>query len=154
MFFARSHLDLHNIRHSIERIGNLSDNIVHLGPVKIGLDGILTWIPGLGGLYSAGAGVLLIVEGVRARIAPTTLMTAAVLIGIRTFVSEIPLPIADLAVDLFTAHKWSADMLAKAMDETVYVEGTRKEAEVSPEFQDLMTRIKTGKETRRVVFLG
>jgi hypothetical protein len=148
--FARSHVDLHNIRMSIERIGNVSDNIIHVGPLKLGLDGILTWVPGVGGL--------LIIQGIRARVSASTLMSIATLVAMRTFMGSLSaVPganvVGDVAADLFTAHKWSADMLVKAMDETIYFEGTPKSLANDPEHIDLMAKVKSGKEKRRVVYL-
>ena len=45
MIFARSHIDLHNIRASIERTKRLSDNVTKIGPVGVGLDGLLQGLP-------------------------------------------------------------------------------------------------------------
>jgi hypothetical protein len=156
MFFARSHADLHNIRLGVERIKNVSDRIVGVGPVGIGLDGILSWIPGAGFAYSAIAGMLLVGEGVRARAATGTLIHMAALLFVDTFldVSPVPNPIAALADTFFTGHKWSANLLLKHMDETIYVEGTAAQARARPEYAELMARIRAGKEKRRIVFLG
>ena len=70
MIFAKSHIELHNIRNNVERVKKLSDNVVGIGPLGIGLDGLLTWIPGAGELYSLGAGGLIVFDAVRARAAP------------------------------------------------------------------------------------
>lgn len=153
MIFARSHIDLHNIRSSIERTKKLSDNVVGIGPLGVGLDGLLTWIPGAGALYSLGAGLLIIFDGIRARAAPMVLLQIFAIIAIDTLVGEVPMAgkLADL---LFTGHKWSADLLMKHMADTIYFEGTRKEAVGTPEYRDVLSRIRAGKENRRVVFLG
>lgn len=156
MFLARSHSDLHNIRLGVERIKNLSDHIIGVGPIGIGLDGILSWIPGLGFAYSAIAGAMLVGEGVRARAATGTLLHMAALLIVDTFLdaSPVPNPIASLADTLFTGHKWSANLLLKHMDETIYVEGTREQARTRPEYAELMARIRAGHEKRRIVFLS
>ncbi|MDO9247462.1 MAG: DUF4112 domain-containing protein, partial [Phenylobacterium sp.] len=134
MLFAQSHIDLHNIRNSIERTKKLSDNVVGIGPFGVGLDGLLTWIPGAGALYSLGAGAILLFDGVRARAAPMILLQMFAIIAIDTLVGEVPVAgkLADL---LFTGHKWSADMLLKHMEDTIYFEGTRKDAANSPEYK-------------------
>ena len=152
MLFARSHIDLHNIRNSIERTKKLSDNVVGIGPFGIGLDGLLTWIPGAGAIYSLGAGTILLIDGVRARASPMILLQMFAIIAIDTLVGEVPVAgkIADI---LFTGHKWSADMLINHMEDTIYFEGSRKDAANSPEYKDVLTRIRGGKEKRRVVFL-
>ena len=153
MFFARSHIDLHNIRMAVERIGKLSDNIIGIGPVGIGLDGILTWIPGVGELYSLGAGGMLMLEGVRARVAPSVMMQVFTIVAVRTVVGEVPIA-GKLAVDLFRGHKWAADMIAKAMDDTLYIEGSRRDLKDHPDYHETMARVRAGKERRRIVFLG
>jgi len=157
MFIARSHLDLHNIRQSVERIGNVSDNVVHLGPIKLGLEAVLEFVPFVGEIYSMLAGALLVVEGVRARAPMTTLMAITVLIGLRTVMGAgnlIPIPgvgvLSELAAAAFRAHKISADMIAKAMDDTLYIEGRKGD----PEYADVLARVRAGQEKRRVVYLG
>lgn len=154
MFFARSHADLHNIRLGVERIKNVSDRIVGVGPIGIGLDGILSWIPGAGVAYSAIAGAMLVGEGIRARAATGTLIHMAALLFVDTFLDVVPNPVSAVADTFFTGHKWSANLLLKHMDETIYVEGTREEARRKPEYAELMARIRAGKEKRRIVFLG
>jgi Domain of unknown function (DUF4112) len=153
MIFARSHIDLHNIRNNVERVKKLSDNIVGVGPLGVGMDGLLTWIPGAGELYSLGAGGLLLIEAVRARAAAMIMIQMAAIILVDTAVGAVPVAgkIADM---LFTGHKWSADMLTKHMDDTIYFEGNRKANETTQAYKDVLNRIQAGKEKRRVVFLG
>jgi len=153
VIFAKSHLDLHNIRSNVERVKKLSDNVVGIGPLGVGLDGLLTWIPGAGELYSLGAGGLIIMDAVRARAAPMIVIQIVAIILIDTVAGSLPVAgkVADV---LFTGHKWSADMLTKHMDDTIYFEGTRKEVQGTAEYRDLLSRIQAGKEKRRVVFLG
>jgi hypothetical protein len=153
MFFARSHVDLHNIRMAVERTKKVSDNLIGIGPVGIGLDGILAWVPGAGPVYSLVAGALLVGEGIRARASATTLMTMTAILFIDTVLDGVP-GVGQAADMLFTGHKWSANMLLKHMDETIYYEGDRKSAQADPDFRETLSRIRSGKENRRVVFLG
>ena len=157
MFIARSHIDLHNIRQSVERIGNVSDNVVHLGPIKLGLEAVLEFVPFVGEIYGMVAGALLVIEGVRARVPGMTLMSISFLIGVRMVMGAgnlIPIPgvgvLSELAAAAFRAHKISADMIAKAMDETLYIEGRKGD----PEYADVLARVRAGTEKRRVVYLG
>jgi hypothetical protein len=153
VIFAKSHVELHNIRNNVERVKKLSDNVVGIGPLGIGLDGLLTWIPGAGELYSLGAGSLIVFDAVRARAAPMIVIQIVAIILIDTVAGAIP--VAGKAIDvLFTGHKWSADMLTKHMDDTIYFEGSRKDVQGTQDYRDLLARIQTGKERRRVVFLG
>jgi len=155
MFIARSHIDLHNIRQSVDRIGNVSDNVVHLGPIKLGLEAVLEFVPFVGEIYSVIAGGLLIIEGMRARVPGTTLMAVTFLIGVRTLIGTGNLVpgigvIAEIAAAAFRAHKISADMIARAMDDTLYIEGHKGD----PEYADVLARVRAGTEKRRVVYLG
>jgi len=154
MFLARSHIDLHNIRQSVERIGNISDNVVHFGPVKLGLEAVLEFVPFLGEIYSLVAGALLLIEGVRARVPGTVLMSVAFLVGARTVIGSSNLVpgvgvIGEVAAAAFRAHKMSADMITKSMDETLYIEGHKGD----PEYDDVLSRVRAGKEQRRIVYL-
>jgi Domain of unknown function (DUF4112) len=160
---ARTLLEINNIRAAIARVGSLSDSIVGMGPFKIGLDGILAWVPGVGTIYSLGAAGLLMIQGMRARVPAGALLQVTILLGIRTLVTTsgeaaamltmLPITIpAELAVDFFRAHKWSADILLKAIDNTVYVEGRRHRS--NPNYADIKEQVRSGAERRRVVFLG
>ncbi len=152
--FARNHAELHNVRLSVERISKISDRIVGVGPVGIGLDGILAMVPGVGPLYSALAGAMLVWEGVRARASAGTLIHMSALLVVDTLIEAPGGPIAAIFDTLFTGHKWSANLLTKHMDETIYIEGSREAVKHRPEYADLMARIRAGKEKRRIVFLG
>jgi len=160
---ARTLFEISNIRAAIARVGSLSDSIIGVGPLKIGLDGILAWIPGVGTVYSLGAAGLLIIQGMRARVPVGALLQVIILLGVRTLVTTsgeaaamltmLPVTIpAELAVDFFRAHKWSADILLKAIDNTVYVEGRRHPS--NPNYADIKEQVRSGAERRRVVFLG
>ncbi len=151
MFKARTQIDVHNNRASIERISKLSDNLIGVGPVGIGLDGMLAWIPGVGELYSIGAGAALIAEGYRARVPPVVLAQAAALVSIRTLSNVFPV-FGGVFVDFFRGHRMAAKMLVKAIDETVYIEGENNPAD--PHYAQTLARIRSGQERRRVVFLG
>jgi len=153
MFFARSHLDLHNIKNSIDRTKKMSDGIVKIGPFGFGLDALLGFVPWAGGLYSAGAGFVLCVDAVRARAAPMVVAEMGLILAVDTLAPFIP-KAGGLIDALFTGHKWAADLLLRHMDETIYFEGSREQAQGSSEYRDLMARVRAGKEKRRVVFLG
>jgi hypothetical protein len=107
--------DLLAIRRGVDRMGRLSDNIVRLGPFSLGLDGVLSWIPGIGEIYSGAAAAYLLTQGVRARVPVSTLLLAAALMGGRTLITAIPLA-GPAASDLLTMHKWSAKLIVAAID--------------------------------------
>lgn len=157
---ARTHADLHNIRAGVERIAKLSDRIVGIGPLGIGLDGILAAVPGLGVLYSALAGLALMVYAIRARASLGTLLHMGVLLTIDTLIDlpdMVPSPISAVVAvfdTLFTGHKWAGNVLLKHMDDTLYVEGPARSLRGQAEFAEVEARVRAGRERRRIVFLG
>ncbi|MHB8283185.1 MAG: DUF4112 domain-containing protein [Caulobacteraceae bacterium] len=114
--------DLESLRDSVQLVGKLSDSVVGVGPFSIGLDGVLSWIPGLGEIYSAAAGTFIIVQGARAGVSKRTLAAAGGLMLSRTAISAVPLA-GPLAADMFMAHKWSAKMVAAAIDRKIADQG-------------------------------
>jgi hypothetical protein len=151
MFKARTQIDVHNNRASIEAISRISDNLIGIGPVGIGLDGILAWIPGVGELYSIGAGAALIAEGYRARVPTAVLTQAALLVSVRTLANIFPF-VGGVIVDFFRGHRMAARMLVRAIDDTLYIEG--EHSLDHPQYAATLARIRSGEERRRVVFLG
>ena len=98
-----------------DRIGRLSDNLVSLGPWGIGVDGVLAWVPGVNVLYSAGAGAILIYEGVRAGCSGFTLARMGLYLTARTAMAEVPL--VGWAMDtLFRGHLMAARALQKDVE--------------------------------------
>ena len=113
---TKSAVELRAIRDSVALAGRLSDSLVHLGPFSLGIDGVLSWIPGLGDLYSTAAGAFIVVQGARAGVSVSVLGGAAMLLGVRTLAGAVPIAGSAFA-DFFTAHKWAAAMVVRAIDE-------------------------------------
>jgi hypothetical protein len=152
--FARSHNDLHHIRTSVEKVRNLSDRVVGVGPWGIGLDGVLAIVPGAGAAYSFGAGAMILVQAVRARASVGTIASMAALLFADTALDAIPIPIAPAAADiLFTGHKWASNLLLKHMRDTLYYEGSRQAAAADPAFREVVDKMRASGDRRRIVFL-
>ena len=107
--------DLERIRRSVELVGRLSDGLIRIGPWGIGIDGVLSWIPGVGEIYSALAGGFILVQGVRAKVPVHILLGAAALLISRMGMDAIPFA-GPLAADIFIAHKWAAKLVTGAID--------------------------------------
>jgi hypothetical protein len=107
--------ELVKIRDSVAMVGRLSDSLVRFGPFRLGIDGVLSWIPGVGEFYSTGAAIFILVQALRAHVPVGTILTCAVMMGGRTVVSAVPLA-GPAAADLFTAHRWSARLVVQAID--------------------------------------
>ena len=158
---ARTHRDLHGLRTSVERTRKMSDSIVGVGPFSIGLDGVLGWVPGLGFAYSVAAGGFLMIQAIRARARPSTLMKMLGLLTADSLTDVIPIPLAPAVMDMmFTGHKWAADALLKHLDETLYYEGTKAEAEADPDFRQHLDGLAAARRSgaplakKRIVYLG
>ena len=113
---TRTDSDLRSIRDSVSLVGRLSDNIVRIGPFSLGIDGVLSWIPAVGEIYSMGAGAFILVQGVRAGVPASVLAIAALILALRTFGDAVPFA-GPLFADVFTAHKWAANMVVRAIDQ-------------------------------------
>jgi hypothetical protein len=112
--------ELRSIRDSVSLVGRLSDSLVRLGPFSLGVDGVLSWIPVVGEFYSAAAGIFILVQGVRAGTPTIVLARAALVLGARTLGDAVPLA-GPLFADVFTAHKWAADMIVASIDKQLDV---------------------------------
>jgi hypothetical protein len=115
---AASEADLQSIRASVALVGRLSDGLLRLGPFSLGIEGVLSWIPGVGEIYGAAAATFLLVQGVRAKVPASTLLLAGALMFGRTVISAIPIAGA-VASDLLTAHKWAARLILAAIDKRI-----------------------------------
>jgi hypothetical protein len=113
---TRTDAELRSIRDSIRLVGRLSDSIFRLGPLSLGIDGVLSWIPGIGELYSLGAGAFILIQGARAGVPGSVLAGAAMILGLRTLGDAVPFA-GPVFADLFTAHKWAAKMVIRAIDQ-------------------------------------
>lgn len=105
----------HRAWRNAERIKRLSDRLVGVGPIGIGLDGLLAWVPGANLIYSLGAGGLLMVEGVSAGASVITLLRMGVYLAVDSATSEVP--IIGWAIDtVFPGHLMAAKALQKDIE--------------------------------------
>lgn len=105
----------HGAWRAAERIKRLSDRLVGVGPVGIGLDGVLAWVPVAGTAYSVGAGALLMYHAVAAGASlPTLARMSAYLI--LDSAASVP-PVIGWVVDtLFPGHLMAAGALQKDIE--------------------------------------
>lgn len=98
-----------------ERIRQLSDRVIGVGPWGLGIDGVLAWVPVAGTIYSVGAAAILLNEAVQAGASRATLLTMAAYLGVDSVSSG--LPVLGWAVDtLFTGHAFAARALQKDIE--------------------------------------
>ena len=112
---AKSRAEVERIRRSVHGWKRLSDRLVTVGPLGVGLDGILTWIPGVGGAYGLGVGGFLLAQAWRVDASRSTMTRMALLIGADALVGEVPI-LGDAFDFLFRAHARSANILLKEIE--------------------------------------
>jgi hypothetical protein len=98
-----------------DTVGQLSDNIVKIGPWGIGLDGVLAWVPGANVIYSLGAGGLLFYEGVRSGAAPATLIRMGLYLTANSALAEVPV-LGWAADTLFRGHLMASRALKRDIE--------------------------------------
>jgi len=98
-----------------ERIKQLSDRVIGVGPWGLGVDGVLAWVPVAGTAYSVGAAAVLLSEAWRAGASRPTLLRMAAYLGLDSVASGVPL--IGWAIDtLFTGHAFAARALQKDIE--------------------------------------
>ncbi|CAN5169542.1 DUF4112 domain-containing protein [soil metagenome] len=144
--------DIEKIWSHVEGVKKLSDRIVGIGPLGIGLDGILAWVPGVGLAYGLGAGGLLLYFGLKAKASPATLARMTSYIAADNLTDAVP--VVGWAVDtLFPGHLMAAKALQKDIASTHWVEGSERDAKASGEHQQHLDTVRGDRNLRRVVYL-
>ena len=148
---ARSKAEVDRIRRSVAEWRRLSDRLFSIGNFGVGLDGLLTLVPGLGGVYGLGAGGFLLLQAHRARASKTTLIKMGALLGTDALLGEVPI-VGDVFDFLFRAHARSARMLLKHIDATHFADDSEAAARAEGRLQDHHREMKA-RGARRMVFL-
>ncbi|HYC96653.1 DUF4112 domain-containing protein [Brevundimonas sp.] len=148
--------DIEKIWSNVEGVKKLSDRAVGIGPFGIGLDGLLTWVPVVGTVYSVGAAGWLLVQAVRVKASPATLARMFAYLGLdsaTTAVGEV-IPFAPDVVDLFfPGHLLAAKALQKDIETTHWVEASEREARASGDHDRHVADMRRKGGLRRVVYL-
>ncbi len=154
----RTIADIEKIWSNVEGIKKLSDRVVGFGPFGVGLDGLLTWIPVVGTVYSVGAAGWLLVQAMNARATPGTIVRMLGYLGLDTATSvagEVPfVGIAGDAIDfLFPGHLMAAKALQKDIETTHWVEANGREAHASGDHERHIADMHRNPKLKRVVYL-
>lgn len=105
----------HRAWKSADTIKRLSDRLIGIGPFGLGLDGVLSWVPVVGPLYSMGAGGLLLIHGMSSGASFFTLLRMLAYVAVDTATDAVP--IAGSMVDtLFPGHLMAAKALQKDIE--------------------------------------
>ena len=150
--------DIEKIWTHVEGVKKLSDRAVGIGPFGIGLDGLLTWVPVVGTVYSVGAAGWLLIQAARAKASPGTVTRMLGYLGldsVTTVIGEVPfLDFVPSVVDvLFPGHLLAAKALQKDIETTHWVEASEREARASGEHERHLAEMQRKGGLRRVVYL-
>ena len=150
--------DIEKIWTDVEGVKKLSDRVIGVGPFGIGLDGLLTWVPVVGTVYTVGAAGWLLVQAARVRASPATVVRMLGYLGLdslTTAVGEVPfLDFVPSVVDvLFPGHLMAAKALQKDIETTHWVEASEREARASGEHERHLADMRRKPGLRRVVYL-
>jgi hypothetical protein len=150
--------DIEKIWSNVETVKKLSDRVVGIGPFGVGMDGLLTWIPVLGTAYTFGAAGWLVIQAVRAKAAPGTIVRMVGYLGldtVTTAVGEVPFLdfVPSVADVLFPGHLMAAKALQKDIESTHWVEAREVDAKASGDHDRHLARVKADPKLRRVVYL-
>jgi hypothetical protein len=99
---------------AVEDWRKISDNLFQVGPLRVGLDGVLTWFPGLGDAYGLGASGYLLYQAHRAGASNGTMAKMALLLGTDAVVGSVPIA-GDIFDLFFRAHARSSRVLLKEL---------------------------------------
>lgn len=148
----RSVADIEKIWSGVEGVKKMSDRVIGIGPFGVGLDGLLTWVPGVGLIYSVGAGAYLLVQGFRAKATPPTLAKMLAYLFVDSATTELFL-VGDVVDFFFPGHLMAAKTLQKEIESTHWVEGSEAEARASGEHERHQERVRSDRKLKRIVYL-
>ena len=105
----------HRAWRSAETIKRLSDRLIGIGPIGLGLDGVLAWVPGAGLIYGLGAGGLLMMHAFQAGASAGTLARMTAYLAADNLSDTVPG--LGWAIDtLFPGHLMAAKALQKDIE--------------------------------------
>jgi hypothetical protein len=149
---VRTFRDIEKVWSNVEGIKKLSDRVVGFGPFGIGLDGLLTWVPGVGLVYTIGAAGMLFVNAFRARASAGTMARMGAYLAFDALTTEAFL--IGSAVDFFfPGHLMAAKALQKEIETTHWVEASEREARASGDHARHVAAMKAERK-RRLVYLA
>lgn len=154
----RSIADIEKIWLNVDGLKKTSDRVIGIGPFGVGLDGLLTWIPVVGTVYSVGASSWLLVQAVRVKAPPATIARMLGYLGLdtaMTVVGEVPFLdfVPSVADVLFRGHLLAANALQKHIETTHWVEDSQANASATGDHERHLAKVSGDKKLKRVVYL-
>lgn len=148
----RSIADIEKIWSNVEGIKKLSDRVIGIGPVGIGMDGLLTWVPVVGTVYTVGTGAWLIRQAVRAKASPATLAKMSAFMALDAATGTVPLA-GDVIDTFFPGQLLAARTLQKEIEATHWVEDAQASAQASGDHERHLETVRLDPKLRRIVYL-
>jgi hypothetical protein len=148
--------DIEKIWTNVEGVKKLSDRAVGIGPFGIGLDGLLTWVPVVGTVYSVGAAGWLLMQAARVKASPATIARMVGYLGLdsaTTAVGEVVPFVPDVVDFFFPGHLMAAKALQKDIETTHWVEANEREARASGDHERHVAEMRRRPGLKRVVYL-
>jgi hypothetical protein len=150
--------DIEKIWTNVEGMKKLSDKVIGVGPFGIGLDGLLTWVPVVGTVYSVGGAGWLLMQAAKVKASPGTFARMIAYLGldsVTTMVGEIPFLdfVPSVADVLFRGHLMAATALQKDIQTTHWVEASERDARASGEHEGHIAEMRRRGGLRRVAYL-
>ena len=150
--------DIEKIWSNVEGVKKLSDRAVGIGPFGIGMDGLLTWVPVVGTVYSVGAAAWLLIQAGRVRASPGPLVAMLAWLGldsVTTAIGEVPFLdfVPNVADVLFPGHLLAAKALQKEIETTHWVEDSERAARASGAHDRHLQTVRNDPGLRRLVYL-
>ncbi len=144
--------DIENIWSNVEGIKKLSDRVIGFGPFGVGMDGLLTWVPIVGTVYTVGTGGWLMWQGLRAKATPATLARMAAYMAVDAATGTVPIA-GDVVDTFFPGQLLAAGALQKHIESTHWVEDSEANAKASGDHDRHLETVQADKKLRRIVYL-
>lgn len=144
--------DIENIWSNVEGIKKLSDRVIGFGPFGVGMDGLLTWVPIVGTVYTVGTGGWLMWQGLRAKATPATLARMAAYMAVDAATGTVPIA-GDVVDTFFPGQLLAAGALQKHIESTHWVEDSEANAKASGDHDRHLKTVQADKKLRRIVYL-
>lgn len=144
--------DIENIWSNVEGIKKLSDRVIGFGPFGVGMDGLLTWVPIVGTVYTVGTGGWLMWQGLRAKATPATLARMAAYMAVDAATGTVPIA-GDVVDTFFPGQLLAAGALQKHIESTHWVEDSEVNAKASGDHDRHLETVQADKKLRRIVYL-
>lgn len=149
---ARTRAEIEQVWSHVESIKKLTDRVIGFGPIGFGLDALLTWVPVVSPLYSAGVGIYLMGQALNARASAATIVRMFTYLAADTATDVVP--IAGSVVDMiFPGHLMAAKALQKDIESTHWIEDSYRNARASGAHDHHMAHVRATSGLRRVVYL-